>query len=236
MRNIGRIAWLLVAAGVVGTGVARAQDGGKEPEKFNALEELKKVREKMRAAEDLLAQAARDKAAVEQAEVDRILKDLLDKAEQHAGSATSRMLRGVEKAAVAVDKRIQKILDNVKFSQGKSGGKQQMEQRGQPQPKPEGGARTEEERLRQMQRDEEERKRREQQGEHQPGEQPATEAYDAKTGAGRPNARQADPNAWMVSAPAKIQEDAIRQSPEAWPGKYDDLIKRWQKTLSRLPR
>lgn len=241
MRTTRGTAWAMVAAaGLLAAPAASAQDPGAE-EEVDPVKELTEAARKMRQAEELLAQASRDRAATAQAEVDKMLRDLLDQAELDAQkTATGRMLRAAEKAAIDISQRIQKIIDSVQFQQGQgSGANQQMDVKDKPQ---QGQDRKEQEKARQMDRQQGEKPGGKEQGQPenaqsgQEGKDPADRMYRAQGKDGRPDAPEADPNSWAVNLPPKLQEDALRDAPSVWPGRYEDLIKRWQKTLGRLTR
>lgn len=236
---LGRLAATAVLTmGLAGAGIAQEHGEGGAP---NPLDELKKALEQMRSAEELLAQSSRDEAAVEQNEVDKILRKLLDATELSQGGAASKMLLGAEKASLKIDDHIQKVIDMAKMSQGQGGSG--MEPQGQQppggeKPKPDDQMRKKDESQGQKEQKPGEtgkgEKEQKQTGE-QPGSTQADRAYDAKSGKGRPPAPEEDPNAWIGSLPAKFQEDALKSAPASWPGKYENLIRRWQKTLARLP-
>lgn len=239
MRTTRWTAWAVVAAaGLLGAPAAFAQGGGAE-EEVDPVKELTEAARKMRQAEELLAQASRDGAASAQAGVDKILRELLDQAEMDAQkSATGRMLRAAEKAALDISQRIQKIIESVTFQQGQGGGANaQMDVKDKPQ----GQDRKEKDQPRQMDRDQGQKQPKPEsaEGEQKPGQEgkdPADRMYRAAGKDGRPDAPEGDPNSWLVNSPPKLQEDALRNAPQVWPGRYEDLIKRWQKTLGRLTR
>ena len=220
------IAGCLVAFGQV----AWAQAEGEA--KVDPIKELKKALEKMRSAEELLAQTARARAAVEQDKVDAILRKLLDEVEMKQTKAVQRMLKGAEKAAIGVSKHIKRVVDSAQFKQGKGGG-QGMEVKQSPG-KPRGEKPQDRDRL-DRRRDEKAGKKPEQkQTGKNPGNQ-ARDVYDAKGDDGSPAAgRETDPSAWYDQMPTKIQEDALKGAPASWPGRYERLIREWQKQLARL--
>jgi hypothetical protein len=247
ITSLGRwAATALLTVGVAGAGFAQEQGQGGD----KALEELKKALEQMRSSEELLAQSSREKAAVAQDEVDKILRKLLDDVELNQSGAAQKMLLGSEKASIKIDEHIQKVIDMAKFSQGQPGSG--MEPKGQPQSGKPGeksgetrgkdkdqGQKKQDQQAGQKPGEKPGQKPGEKPGQQQSGQQPgdsqADRAYEAKTGKGRPPEVEEDPNAWKANLPAKFQEDALKEAPASWPGKYENLIRRWQKTLARLP-
>jgi len=224
MRHTLTIAGLVAAL----TGAGFAQEGGGE--QIDPLKELQQALEKMRAAEELLAQSGRDEAARDQKQVEKLLEQNLDDAEMKQGGAAQKMLRAAEKAAVGVDLHIERVLGAIQFQQGQ-GGSGQMEMKQQP-----GGQRSEKDQGPQGLE-----KGQEPQGQEQPQDQTggepgqqARDMYDAKGRDGKPAGRDIDPNAWYDQMPAKLQEDALKERMETWPGRYEDLIREWQKTLAKL--
>lgn len=69
----------------------------------------------------------------------------------------------------------------------------------------------------------------------QEGKDPARDMYRAKGKDGRPvGAAGSDPNAWLQNLPPKLMEDALADTPDSVPGKYEDLVRRWRETVGRM--
>jgi hypothetical protein len=220
------IAGLVAAAG----SPAWAQAEGEGP--VDPIKELKEALEKMRSAEELLAQSSREAAAVEQSKVDPILRKLLDDIELKQDGAAQKMLRGAEKAAVGIDRHIERVLGSIQFKQGQGSSGQSMEMKQQP-----GEPRQEKAQQPTQLEKGQEPKPGEQSPQPQTGEKPGQQAldvYDAQGNGGRPAGRDVDPDAWYESMPPKFQEDALKERMETWPGRYDDLIREWHKALAKI--
>jgi hypothetical protein len=239
MTTAGRVAaTALLTVGLVGAGWAQEQGegGGDDP-----IEELKKALEQMRSAEELLAQSSREKAAVKQDEVDKLLRKLLDDVELSQKGAARKMLLGAEKASLKIDSHIQNVINMAKFGQGQGGSPMETGQKPQGGGKPKQGDEMRKKDESQGQKQQKpgqsgkDSQGKEQKGGSKPGASQAESAYDAKTGKGRPGEMQEDKSAWGDQLPSKYQEDALKKAPDSWPGKYENLIRRWQKTLARLP-